>query len=215
LPRFRLKREDVRNHVRQAYRALAGAVEVKSVEPSACVQRFYHRLNDDYQPLHGLCRFFLEHSGPSIEVGEHDFIPFVLDMPNLFQSFVAKWLQANLPAGIRIETQYKAELDESGMFVFRIDLVLIGVVYDSVLAVLDTKYKRKEAPEEADIQQIVAYAVRMNTQTAILVYPSMATQSVDLKVGEVNVRSLIFNIGVDLDEAGRTFLEKLMKLVKS
>jgi len=75
--------------------------------------------------------------------------------------------------------------------------------------------KRKEAPEEADIQQIVAYAVRMNTQTAILVYPSMATQSVDLKVGEVNVRSLIFNIGVDLDEAGRTFLEKLMKLVKS
>ncbi|NQE52189.1 hypothetical protein C5S29_01250, partial [ANME-1 cluster archaeon GoMg3.2] len=61
LPRFRLKREDVRHHVRQAYRALASAVDVKSLEPRVCINRFYHRLNDDYRPMHGLCRFFLEH----------------------------------------------------------------------------------------------------------------------------------------------------------
>jgi 5-methylcytosine-specific restriction endonuclease McrBC regulatory subunit McrC len=135
-------------------------------------------------------------------------------MPNLFESFVAKWLQANLPTGIRLEMQYKADLDEDGMFVFRIDLVLIDVASDRVLAVLDTKYKRKERPEETDIQQIVAYAVRMNTQKAILIYPSTDTQAVILKVGEVNLCSLIFDIGVDPDEAGRSFLEELMAQVK-
>jgi len=214
LPRFRLKREDVQQQVRQAYRSLASTVDVKSLEPRVCINRFYHRLNDDYRPMHGLCRFFLEHCGPGIEVGEHEFIPFVLHMPILFESFVAKWLQANLPAAIRFETQYKADLDEDGMFVFRIDLVLIDVASDRVLAVLDTKYKRKERPEEADIQQIVAYAVRMNTQKAILIYPSTDTQLVNLTVGEVNLCSLIFDIGVDPDEAGRSFLEKLMAVVK-
>jgi len=135
-------------------------------------------------------------------------------MPILFESFVAKWLHANLPAGIVLETQYKADLDEDGMFVFRIDLVLIDVASDRVLAVLDTKYKRKERPDVADIQQIVAYAVRMNTQKAILIYPSTDTQLVNLTVGEVNLCSLIFDIGVDPDEAGRSFLEKLMAVVK-
>jgi 5-methylcytosine-specific restriction endonuclease McrBC regulatory subunit McrC len=136
-------------------------------------------------------------------------------MPILFESFVAKWLQANLPAAILLEKQYKADLDELGMFVFRIDLVLIDVASDRVLAVLDTKYKRKERPEEADIQQIVAYAVRMNTQKAILIYPSTDTQAVYLTVGEVNLCSIIFDIGIDPDEAGRSFLEKMMTVVQS
>jgi len=214
LPRFRLKREDVQHQVRQAYRTLASTVDVKSVEPRVCINRFYHRLNDDYRPMHGLCRFFLEHRGPGIAVGDHEFIPFVLDMPNLFESFVAKWLQANLPTGIRLETQYKTDLDEFGMFVFIIDLVLIDTASNIVLAVLDTKYKRKEHPEGADIQQIVAYAVRMNTQKAVLIYPSTTTQAVNLNVGEVNVRSLIFDIGVDPDLAGQLFLEELRGLMK-
>jgi 5-methylcytosine-specific restriction enzyme subunit McrC len=106
------------------------------------------------------------------------------------------------------------DLDEFGMFVFRIDLVLIDVASDRVFAVLDTKYKRKERPEETDIQQIVAYAVRMNTQKAILIYPSTDTQAVNLTVGEVNICSIIFDIGVDPDEAGRSFLEELMAQVK-
>ena len=187
LPRFRLKREDVQHQVRQAYRALASTVDVKSLEPRVCINRFYHRLNDDYRPMHGLCRFFLEHCGPDIAVGEHEFIPFVLHMPILFESFVAKWLQAILPTGIQLETQYKADLDEFGMFVFRIDLVLIAAVSDRVLAVLDTKYKRKERPDVADIQQIVAYVLRMSSQKAILIYPSTDTQLILITQQNLNM----------------------------
>ena len=209
LPRYRLQRQDVLRQVRQAYRVLAGAVEVTCMDSNECVGRFYHRLNEDYRPMHGLCRFFLEHCGPGVERGEHDIMPFVLDMPSLFESFVAEWLKTNIPGGIRVTPQYRAELDISGTLAFRIDLVLSDVTSDQVLAVMDTKYKRQQYPEETDIQQIVAYAVRMKTANAFLVYPSTTTQSLSMKVGEVSVQSLSFDIGKEPDEAGRSFLDSL------
>ena len=55
-----------------------------------CIRdRLYHRLNQDYQPMHGLCRFFLEHSGPTHQDGDSAMIPFVVHMPALFEKFVA------------------------------------------------------------------------------------------------------------------------------
>lgn len=211
LPRFGLKRDDVRRQVGQAYRALSGMVKVTRMDACDCINLLYHRLNEDYRPMHGLCRFFLEHCGPGIIAGEREFIPFVLNMPALFESFVAEWLRMNLTKDLHLTPQYHASLDESGVFSFRIDLVLRDVESDKVLAVLDTKYKRHHEPEEADIQQIVAYAVRMNTKNAFLIYPSGDTKSVTLHVGDVTVRSLTFDIGVDPDEGGRLFLERLME----
>jgi len=213
LPRFGLKREDVRRQVGQAYRALSGMVKVTRMDACDCINLLYHRLNEDYRPMHGLCRFFLEHCGPGIEAGEHEFIPFILNMPTLFESFVAEWLRANIPRYMHLTPQYHASLDETGTFSFRIDLVLSDVSSDSVLAVLDTKYKRHHEPEESDIQQIVAYAVRMNTKNTFLIYPSAVTKSVVLHVGDVSVHSLTFDIGIDPDEGGRLFLEELSRAI--
>lgn len=213
LPRFGLKREDVRRQVGQAYRALSGMVQVTRMDACDCINLLYHRLNEDYRAMHGLCRFFLEHCGPGIKAGQHDFIPFVLNMPALFESFVEAWFRVNIRRNMYLTPQYRAVLDESGAFYFRIDLVLRDVTSDKVLAVMDTKYKRHHEPEESDIQQIVAYAVRMNTKNAFLVYPSSATKSVTLHVGDVIVRSLTFDIGIEPDEAGRLFLEKLIEAV--
>jgi 5-methylcytosine-specific restriction enzyme subunit McrC len=215
LPRFGLKRDDVCQQVRQAYHALAGPVMVDRVEPRDCIRRFYNRLNDDYKPMHSLCRFFLEHCGPSLEIGECQFIPFILNMPNLFESFVTEWLKEHSPEGFYVTPQYQANLDEVGKFFFRIDLVLRDVITDRVLAVIDTKYKREQKPVEEDIKDIVAYAVRMRTESGILVYPSTDTQTIDLKVGDVKVRSVAFDISRDPDEGGYAFLEKLNVLLAS
>ena len=57
----------------------------------------YHRLNRDYEVLHALCRFFLENSGPAHSSGGHTFFPFLVDMAQLFERFVAGWLQKHLP----------------------------------------------------------------------------------------------------------------------
>jgi 5-methylcytosine-specific restriction enzyme subunit McrC len=212
LRRFHIKRKDVQILVRKAFRELVHKVDIKHIEPQLCINRLYHRLNQDYKPMHGLCRFFLEHSGPGIEKGEHEFLPFILNMPNLFESFVAEWLLKNLPTGIRLEKQYYAQLSPDGKFYFNIDLVLIDARTDKVIAVLDTKYKRKADPEDHDIEQIVAYAISMNTKDALLVYPSPHTNNFDFKVGDnVRVVGLSFDIGSDPDEAGKEFLCQLKK----
>lgn len=57
--------ERVLPKIRQAYHTLQGAVTLKPIYPKNCIGRTYNRLNQDYQPLHALCRFFLENSGPS------------------------------------------------------------------------------------------------------------------------------------------------------
>ena len=212
LPKLGLKRGDVQRRVRQAFRAICGIVGVTPIEPHEYRALLYHRLNEDYRPMHALCRFFLEHCGPGIQAGEHDFIPFLVNMPALFESFVAGWLRANLE-DIRVIEQYHASLDPTGSFSFRIDLVLEDPASGKILAVMDTKYKREDAPGEADLQQVVAYAARMNTKNAFLIYPSAATRPVDLQAGRISVRSLIFDIGVDPDEAGRVLLERLKEVL--
>jgi 5-methylcytosine-specific restriction enzyme subunit McrC len=209
LPRLPIQREDVRLMVRKAFRALAGAVEVSPVKAQDCINRHYHRLNDDYRPMHGLCRFFLENCGPDIKPGGYEMIPFVLYMPSLYELFVAEWLRENASKYFRVVPQYKAEIGGSDTLSFRIDLVLRDMASNKVLAVLDTKYKRKSEPDQADIQEIVAYAVRMGTNNAFLVYPSTATKFSDLSIGKIQVRSLIFDIGDDLEEGGRCFLKSL------
>ena len=71
--------------VRHTYRTIQGLVNLTPFNARACVGRLYNRLNDDYEPLHALCRFFLEHSGPHFESGERTMIPFLIDMA-LFSS---------------------------------------------------------------------------------------------------------------------------------
>jgi 5-methylcytosine-specific restriction enzyme subunit McrC len=92
-------REKVKLELDRARRALAGTIGLERFSTNDCMQKFYHRLNYDYKPMHGLCRFILEQTGPGIHAGDRDFLPFEVNMPLLFQSFVAEWLRANGPRG--------------------------------------------------------------------------------------------------------------------
>ncbi len=210
LRRFQIERNDVRSLIRKAYFELTKVVSLRHITPQECIKRLYHRLNQDYQPMHGLCRFFLKQGGPGIFAGEYDFIPFILYMPELFESFISEWLKVHLPSAYHLQKQYQAALDSTGNFNFIIDLVISDPKTKTVLCVLDTKYKRQSKPSPSDIQQIVAYAVRMNTPNAFLIYPSTRTESFDLQVGNIRVRRLTFDIEQQLDCAGHTFLQELL-----
>jgi 5-methylcytosine-specific restriction enzyme subunit McrC len=161
--------------------------------------------------MHALCRFFLEQTGPGLERGSYDFIPFVIHMPTLFEAFVAEWLEENLPPTYMLEKQYIARLDAEGHFSFKIDLVLANSATGESLGVLDTKYKRTKQPEQEDYMQIVAYAESMHTTNAFLIYPSTQTKQFDFPVGKVQVRGLTFDISKDLQKAGAKFLNAILK----
>jgi 5-methylcytosine-specific restriction enzyme subunit McrC len=208
-----LRRSEVQSEVRKAYRALAGAISLVRYDAASCMNRLYHRLNDDYQPMHGLCRLFLEHSGPGIRVGDRNFIPFTLRMPELFESFVAEWLKAQrLP--MRVSPHYRARITGNQNFTIDIDLLLRNLTTDRPLAVLDTKYKISDDFSQDDIHQVVAYATRVGCQLAILVYPR-PHEEVELHYGPVTVRSVCFDLSSPMDHAGDAFRDRLLSLLKA
>jgi 5-methylcytosine-specific restriction enzyme subunit McrC len=192
--RAEFEREDVRRAVRQAYRNLIGSVSLEPKYPRDCIARLYHRLNEDYKPMHALCRFLIEHSGPSTKIGSYEFLPFSLDMPKLFEGFVTEWLRANLPGSLRVDPQYHIKLNANADLSFRVDLVLRQRPNDQAIAVLDVKYKMDETPSQSDITQVVAYAVELGVTRAFLVYPSRLAHPVVIHVGHV----MICTVAIDL-----------------
>ncbi|MEG4169994.1 MULTISPECIES: 5-methylcytosine restriction system specificity protein McrC [unclassified Microcoleus] len=203
-----LCRESVSSTVRKAFHALQGFVTLKPFKSEACIDRNYHRLNQDYQLLHALCRFFLDNTVPSHERGDREMLPFLIDMANLYEQFVAEWLKAHIPKGFFVKQQHRVTHDKN--YFDRIDLLLCDIATSKVQYVLDTKYKAPDKVASNDIHQIVAYANALNCQNAILVYPQSLQQPLEIKHGEIRVRSLTFSLDSDLNEAGKTFLTSLL-----
>jgi 5-methylcytosine-specific restriction enzyme subunit McrC len=174
-------------------------------------------LNEDYKPLHALCRFFLAHSGPSHEMGSHTMLPFLVDTARLYELFIAEWLKTNLPRikinpprELYIVDQEPVHFDSSGTPHFDIDLVLYDAAKTEALCVLDTKYKVASTPTSNDLAQVVAYAEAKRCNEAILVYPGSLSAPLDTKVGDIRVRSLSFSVSEDLDEQGYVFVQEMI-----
>jgi len=202
--------------VRRAYRSLMGLVTPMPFSPDECIGRLYNRLNEDYQPMHCLCRFFLEHSGPSHKIGDHSTIPFLVNMPRLFEKFVAEWLKENLnrlypQSNLSIRAQESVNFGSTHEIKFDIDLVIYDRITGNVKYVLDTKYKTTDTVNPHDIQQVVTYAEAKGCKEAILIYPQKIPTQIDVKIGGIRVRTLTFSLDKDLNESGEEFLSDLLK----
>jgi 5-methylcytosine-specific restriction enzyme subunit McrC len=200
----------VRPLVRRAFHGLHGLVSSVPFAPSDVANLAYNRLNDDYAPLHRLCRFFLEHSGPHHALGGTPMLPFAIDMDRLFELFVAGWLRQHLPLGHALKAQERMEFGSDDELVFQIDLLLSRPGASRPWCVLDTKYKRPTSVSPADVQQVVAYAVAAGCSEAFLVYPVPLARPFDATIGHIRVRSLIFDVSQALELAGQTILRALV-----
>lgn len=172
--------------------------------------RVYQRLNEDYRPLHALCRLLLAGMGPDIEQGRNAVLPFSLNMASLFEEFVAIWLAENIGQSFVLKSQHYVKLKSDTDFSFKIDLVIRERQTGRPIAVMDTKYKDAEAPSQTDVNQVVAYAVELGVKRAYLVYPSALAKPFFLTTGGIEVRSLCFDIGDDISSAGARFPETFL-----
>jgi 5-methylcytosine-specific restriction enzyme subunit McrC len=207
-----LRQARVRRELDSARRALAGTITLEPRRASHCVGLLYNRLNSDYAPMHGLCRFILEQTGPGIDQGDRTFVPFELNMPQLFETFVAEWLRANPPDAATVRCHHNARLDANFKMAINVDIVLLDKATDRPIAVLDTKYKVHEQPTEADIYQIAFYASELRVSRAILIYPSSLTRSLRINHGKhTKLESLTFDISQPLETAGPEFIHDLEK----
>lgn len=202
------QREEVLGSVRNALRILQGVATPTPVAPHTCVDRVYSRLNEDYRPLHALCRFFLEQSGPTQELGDGRTLPFLVDMAKLFELFVAEWLRAQIPSDLEVRVQESVPIARK--LDFTIDLVIYRKSSPGALSVIDTKYKAPRTPSSEDVQQAIAYAKAKGCREAVLVYPAPLERPLQAQVGEIRIRSLAFDLRQDLEEAGKSFLGELL-----
>ncbi len=207
-------REDVAKLVRRAFRATQGIAQLRVCPTSLCNRRQYNRLNEDYRPLHSLCRFFLEHSGPIHEKGIHYMLPFLIDMGRLYEMFVAEWLRQHLPDDIILKDQAIFSFGGENKVMFRIDLLLIDRCSGNPLCLLDTKYKTPTSANSGDVQQVIAYAKAIGCPEAVLVYPQHLNETFDSVVGgDIHVWTTTFGLSGDLEEQGRTFRAKLLERI--
>lgn len=212
LARHRLA-ERVASSVRTALRLFAGGITRAFFHPTDCTNRHYSRLNSDYRILHALCRFFLEHSGPTHEFGDRAMLPFLVNMGRLFELFVAEWLRCHLPEGFRLVTQERVAADVAGAFPITLDMVIYQAGSDTPVLVVDTKYKIGDRPSPEDLQQIVAYSVARGCANAVLIYPTKLRHPFNGRYGRspVAIRTVAFTIEGDVEQGGREMLVELLR----
>lgn len=198
--------------VRQAFRQLQHTVTLEPVRTRDCLGRSYNRLNDDYRSLHALCHFFLDTSGPTHTHGDHTMIPFLINMPQIFEAFVARWLEENLPPRYRVLAQYPESLSADGTIVFKVDLVIWDDDLNRPACVMDTKYKAES--QSGDLQQAIAYAQAIGCQEAMLIYPAPLGAALEVRAQDIAVRDLTFDLSGDLDEAGNRMLGTLLARIE-
>jgi 5-methylcytosine-specific restriction enzyme subunit McrC len=199
-------------YVRKAHRTLQGFATTTPFAPSQCVDRLYSRLNEDYEPMHALCRFFLEHIGPTYQVGDRRMLPVLVDMEKLFEVFVVEWMKQHVSDRYTVRGQETIQMQIGQPVLIKLDIVVDDLLSGQTALVLDTKYKNPDQVALTDIHQVVSYAEAKHCRKAVLVYPAPSSKPIDGPWGaNIYVKSHSFRLDGDLDEAGGDFLKQLSK----
>jgi len=207
-----LKTEKVKKLISKVERTLHNYVSIVSFKSDSCIDRTYNRLNYDYEILHKLCRFFLDNLGPTHELGERDMLPFLIKMQSLFEKFIGKWVSKKIDrTKYSLKLQESFELGESSQLKMRPDMILFDVQKNIPVCVLDMKYKIGETVSNEDYNQMIAYADALGCENAILIYPQHLKSPFNVKVKNIRVQSLVFNLGLPIDEGGEIFLRELYR----
>lgn len=189
----------LRDELRRIDRVLG---EVTPVRLSAqTVDRFsYGRLNDDYRPIHRLCRLFIDGASVSEDEGVFDFRAFLFDMNALFERFVTRLLQHGAPAHLEILDQRTIHLGTRRQVEMLPDIV---VRRDGrAILSIDCKYKRLDAGrfKNHDQYQILAYCTALDVDRGLLVYPrheDALDDEIQVRNSAVRVQQISIDLGGD------------------
>jgi 5-methylcytosine-specific restriction enzyme subunit McrC len=132
----------------------------------------YHRLNEDYRPIHALCALFLATSSISEKPGQVPFKGFLLDMNKLFEKFVEQAF-VNVASDLEvIVLPQRRERLSDGDYIARIQPDILVIRQGVVCRVVDAKYKRDYlGPENSDLFQVISYGTVLRCNETYLFYP--------------------------------------------
>jgi 5-methylcytosine-specific restriction enzyme subunit McrC len=181
----------------------------------------YHRLNVDYQPMHDLCRLFLDEMSLSEEEGEHRLNGFILNMNDLFELFTAEVLRREVPERWDVRPQESSYLGKrqnpDGGYRKAIRIVPDIVIRKGtkVGAVLDSKFKRTSSAtfQHHDFYQVLSYCTSLGSSLGALIYPK---SELDLaQIDETLIQRSPVSIrrfAIDLAVAPEAFPQEISRL---
>jgi 5-methylcytosine-specific restriction enzyme subunit McrC len=183
-------------------------VSLIRVESSDLDRLTYTRLNAGYEPLHRLCRLLLDGMSLSEEEGRVAFDSFLLDMNVLFERFVGRMFELELPRRLgRTALQRRAALGHRlrgdgtrrAWGVIRPDIEITR--RGGVVIVLDTKYKktRSDAIKNPDFYQVLSYCESENTSLGGLIYPKSEfdqDDEIEIRNSPIRIRRFALDLSV-------------------
>jgi 5-methylcytosine-specific restriction enzyme subunit McrC len=134
----------------------------------------------DYGPCVAMCRFFLAHSYLDLDTGLSAANSCLLvPMEYVFEDFLRGILETHLGQEYAVAYQSTGWLTDEGVFQLRPDLVLTCRSTGKQV-IIDAKYKKRYGQEQtrkagigqADLYQLVSYALRRACPRAVLMYPA-------------------------------------------
>lgn len=171
MTRMRLQSAAAKRELARAQR-LFGAVRRLHFEPASIPMVYFTRLNGHYQPAISLASLVLRSASLDLGVGGTRGSAFLIDMNTAFERFVRSAIRAAL--GVEIarfpERPRAVHLDEAGVVPLKPDLCLLED--GRMVWVGDAKYKRLPVGgyQNADLYQLLAYAVALALPGGTLVY---------------------------------------------
>jgi 5-methylcytosine-specific restriction enzyme subunit McrC len=172
-------------HLSRRIRHLQGAfADAALVQPSAHTfeSLHYSRLNQHYLSHIALARLLIENMSLEGNVGENAFAAYLLNMDQIFELFVARYLEDYARRNpfappVRVAIQPALKLDAAGSEWARPDIVLW--VGGAPRRVLDTKNKLfKGVPDEGDRRQMLEYCHHLRLNSATLIYSGINSDGV-------------------------------------
>lgn len=146
-----------------------------------CVSIQFNPMFETFETVRDYCHLFLSNSISFDYKNDLKLFAFLLPMDYVFEDFIFGFIEKEIESITAISQRRDIFLDENKLFNLKPDLYIRSKLR-SVIA--DTKYKIAYANEkdprkgisQADIYQMLAYAIRFEVQEIILFYPNTVSE---------------------------------------
>ena len=142
----------------------------------------FNRLNEIYRPLFNMAKLFYHNHQPGNREGDELYFTFLVPLNELFERYAYKLLcETNFVKANNLEVNYHfpqgplATCNQKSVFNLEPDITISNK--GKVCIILDAKYKNADCIFQADLYQLVAYALHFRCNTLYLLYPLFKGQT--------------------------------------
>lgn len=181
----------------------------------------YTRLDEAYEPVHMLCRLFVQSIFVSHKIGGQRMFCFLIEMNRLFEEFVRSVFRRFSSYRVMRYPRRKY-LDETKLVRIKPDIRFVKEGKE--LLVVDCKYKKLKKLEDdienapiinSDVYQILAYMIGYGLQKGMLIYPKgEVEEESESRITLNGVSRRILVKPIDLNTIQKTYLQKFTRDVE-